>query len=306
MHTVVHMALFCVVSKYLRIKFRVAFFPTAGYREHGSGELAAIGSSGYYWAAVSSAELAPYLYCAGTGLYLNTYYRSRAYVLRCVQAFTELVSGWFFPSAGFRHYTAGGLSAVDSEGHCWSSVPSGPDAVRMGYFGGYGCFFVNNRSYGFSLRCVQVFTGFVAGYFFPSAGFCRSESGVAANIGSEGYYWSDFPAGSVAVRAVFTSGNLGLGTASSRCHAFPLRCVRAFTSFVSGCFLPVYGVPHAGKRGVVLHRFQWLCLDFVAFGYECPTRGISRFVCGYRYECAFVLLFVALCPRIYGSEFFCY
>ncbi len=76
------------------------FFPPAGYRRAGGGELSSVGSWGEYWASSPIGAEGCYLELQPTAGYLRINYRAFAFSLRCVQAFADSVSGRFLPVCG--------------------------------------------------------------------------------------------------------------------------------------------------------------------------------------------------------------
>ena len=71
----------------------VLFFPTAGFRLDSSGASMSIGSNGYFWSLSPFGSDAMYLLIDDGRPCLFAYYRTRAFSLRCVQAFARLL--WF-------------------------------------------------------------------------------------------------------------------------------------------------------------------------------------------------------------------
>ncbi|MCM1151460.1 MAG: fibrobacter succinogenes major paralogous domain-containing protein [Alistipes sp.] len=63
------------------------------------------------------------------------------------------------PASGYRNYQSGALTNVGTTGVCWSSSPLDAGSVNGGDLifdaGRVKPFDNNNRSYGFTVRCVQ-------------------------------------------------------------------------------------------------------------------------------------------------------
>lgn len=98
MSVLVARAVRCVVSKDLQIWFQDVFFPSAGYREHGSGAHSAVGSSCYYWCGDAAGTAARYLVAVGSAAMLgDASYRTECRSLRCVQEVTWI---GFLPVCG--------------------------------------------------------------------------------------------------------------------------------------------------------------------------------------------------------------
>ena len=142
------------------------FFPPAGYRFRMSGALTGVGSEGHCWSSMSSDFSGVRLGSNGANVCFYANGRTFGYSLRCVQAFTVFCCGSiFFPSAGYLGQNTAVLTNFDPGAYCWASTSMDLRAVSGGYYDLYMCFYVGSRTYGFSLRCVQVFTSFVAGAF---------------------------------------------------------------------------------------------------------------------------------------------
>ncbi len=138
--------------------FGTVFFPAAGFRNEQSGAAQFVGADGDYWSSFASGSSALRLFYEVSTVYVGFQYRARGFSLRCVQAFTDSVSGYFFPSAGYRARESGVLFAFGSEGYCWSSVPSGFSGIGLGCIGTGVYFYMGYRTYCFPLRCVQELT----------------------------------------------------------------------------------------------------------------------------------------------------
>ena len=71
--------------------FRGNFFPSAGYRDNGSGSPASVGSGAYFWTDSVSGTSAGYIYVNSSYAGMNSYTRSNGFPLRCVRAFAKSV-----------------------------------------------------------------------------------------------------------------------------------------------------------------------------------------------------------------------
>ena len=71
------------------------------------------------------------------------------------------------PAAGFRNASSGALLSVGERGYAWSSSTYGaddPSASRLRFIADFvGPVHTDNRSYGFSVRCVQHLQGCLTG-----------------------------------------------------------------------------------------------------------------------------------------------
>ncbi len=144
---------------------------------------------------------------------------------------------------------------------------------------------------------------FVPGGFFPSAGYLDRASGSQASVGSEGYCWSSFPSGTSAVFLNF-DGSTTWPYVGSRGAGRSMRCVQGFANLVSGCFLPVCGVPGTWFRSAFGGRFFVLLLVRRRCRYRCPLSGCCRFGCDVgRCQLQDGVSFVALCPRSHMDRF---
>ena len=177
---------------------------------------------------------------------------------------------FLFPSAGYRHNSSGALTNIGSEGNCWSFVPSGSSSVRLGYNGSNVCFNANNRTNGFSLRCVRAFIGLFRSGFFPTAGTRHRDTGALAYIGSEGYCWSSVSSGSGGVRLGYIGTDVCF-IVFHRSNGFSLRCVRVFTGVVAKRFFPAAGYRHNGSGA----------LSNVGSGGYVWSSCVSRYDAGY-------------------------
>lgn len=63
------------------------------------------------------------------------------------------------PAAGYRNNSSGTSNNQGSNGNYWSSSVSGTNARNVNFNSGTVNGNTNNRANGFSVRCVQVFTG---------------------------------------------------------------------------------------------------------------------------------------------------
>mgnify|MGYP005768068981 FL=1 len=136
------------------------FFPSAGICEFASGVRANVGANGPCWSSSIVRDLAGYLdFTASRGnLYSHT--RSFGFGVRCVQELTRnLFRAIFFPSAGYRDYMLGSLASAGSEGGIWSIMVAYSDSFRLVFWGGNVSEYGTGRCRGYSLRCVQAFTG---------------------------------------------------------------------------------------------------------------------------------------------------
>ena len=162
--------------------------------------------------------------------------RTLGFSLRCVQAFTDYSGS--LPSAGFRRFDLGVLSNFGSEGYYWYSIPSGSGSATLGYIGSSVCFSASHRSGGFSLRCVQAFTGYSGS--LPSAGYRYRETGGLASVGSMALYVTGVPSGSQCMVIDCESPYVCL-YAAARTNARLLRCVQVFTGSFRKDFFPSAG-----------------------------------------------------------------
>ncbi len=232
----VRMALWCVVSKRLRILFREDFFPTAGYRHRETGAQAGVGVEGIFSSFSVSGTYGWHLYFHGAYACLNALSRTFCFPLRCVQAFTRSVAEW--PSSRLRGFASGRPERwresipADIIGRCrlrgrmpdtWSFTVRLQLSVRVPVRSAFRCV-VSKR-----LRIL-----FRDG-FFPSAGYLPRDTGVLTGVGSWGQCWSSSPMGSDACYLELQPPT-GYLRIFSRSYAFLLRCVQAFTGSVSGRF----------------------------------------------------------------------
>ena len=68
-----------------RMYNKIAWYPAAGYRNYRLGTLIKIGFNGVYWSAIAESSNANYFVFNLTGVSIDTFYRSRAFPIRCVQ-----------------------------------------------------------------------------------------------------------------------------------------------------------------------------------------------------------------------------
>ena len=231
------------VQEFARKLFRESFFPSVGYLNYPSGELRTVGSSGFWWSSSVLAYDGGYLSVTSSQICLQFYARANGIPVRCVQAFTGSVSGFFFPSAGCRHSVSGALEYIGADGDCWLSSVSGSSAFRMFYDGASLYLGALTRTRGYSLRCVQALAwNLFRDGFFPSAGYRHRDTGEVSGVGPVGGFWSisvlEYDAGYLST----TSVQLCLQF-YARANGLMVRCVQAFTDSVSGGFLPDCGVP---------------------------------------------------------------
>ncbi len=82
------------------------------------------------------------------------------------------------PAAGFRNASSGALLSVGERGYAWSSSTYGtddPSAARLRFIADFvGPVHTDNRSYGFSVRCVQHLQGCLTGRSGRSCGGRRA------------------------------------------------------------------------------------------------------------------------------------
>ena len=99
--------------------------------------------------------------------------------MRCVvsKRLQVLFREVFFPSAGFRSAGAGSLTSIGYRGDFWSLSASASGGARLRFIDSGAVFDGLDRSYGFSLRCVQGFAGFVCRMVFPVCGVPRTAYG---------------------------------------------------------------------------------------------------------------------------------
>ena len=136
------------------------FFPASGSRNSNDGKVYGSGTAGYGWASTPNGSTAWLLDFWSTNVRMYYYLRGNGLPVRCVQASATVFAFTndtfvFFPAAGYRHYDAGNLNNSGTQALVWSSVPSGESAYRL-YSSPTGAFVTNvQRTYGFTVRCVQ-------------------------------------------------------------------------------------------------------------------------------------------------------
>ncbi len=250
--------------------FGDGFFPVAGFRNNSTGASTTVGANGYYWSSSVSAQYSWWLEFQSSYAFMYAYSRSRGFALRCVQAFTGSVSGWFFPAAGYRSREAGTPSAVGSNCNVWSSCVSGTVAGYAYFSDPVVCLQFGSRGYSLSLRCVQAFTGSVSGFFFPSAGYRTLETGTQVSGGSWGVYCASSPMGISGCYLELQPATCYLRF-NHRSFGFSLRCVQAFTGSVCReVFFPSAGYRHIASgtpTNVGAEGFVWspICVDASGF-----------------------------------------
>ena len=226
----------CVVSKDLQALFVGWFFPSAGFRERPTGMVSGIGSYGYFsCSSPLSTDVWRPRFAGDYGSMGAGGGRTCAFGVRCVQAFTGSVSGWF--SSRLR-----GFGAIRRE--CLVlSVPTGMCRYRF-HRVLMPCVRSSSRPVRISMRKVAVHMAFhcvvskrlqvlFRDVFFPAAGNRHRETGALTNVGSEGVVWAVSASGIYSRFLDFYSSSVFLNTLS-RSYGFALRCVQAFTGSGSG------------------------------------------------------------------------
>ena len=157
-------ALRCVVSKHLQVLDRDDFLPVCGESSSRNGS---VGLPRLQWLLLDVVRFDAVFPVVGVSGFASLFERRRSFeclfVALCPSIYRFWIGMIFFPSAGFRSNTTGTLASVGSTGYCYASVSSGSGAWRSEFSGSYGCVSANLRTYAFSLRCVQAFTGSESG-----------------------------------------------------------------------------------------------------------------------------------------------
>ncbi|MBD9165436.1 MAG: hypothetical protein EGQ00_00040 [Parabacteroides johnsonii] len=79
--------------------------------------------------------------------------------LKCTHSRNSFSGYFFLPAAGNRNRSSGASNNQGSNGNYWSSSPSGANASNVNFNSATLNTNTNNRANGYSVRCVQAFTG---------------------------------------------------------------------------------------------------------------------------------------------------